>query len=286
MCIVRETGFNYGDRCQSDGNEHIVKDLNFIADNYKVRAEKQTQIKMAEEVGYMIKHMENRLSKRRGLVHLIIGILVFGSIWGLFEATLGGFLNLIIFPNKGAIMSGIGMAITASALAIYQKPAMLPGIGIVAASFKWLNSWLLFVPPLTVQIINPAMAIFLESLAFSLVATFLMKRITKDLFVGTGAGVLVGLISATAYVYFAVYATHSPIFARMGIKSTGEFIMGNGVVQAAFFGILLPLGYLVGERLAAKTAPVLARRSLYYATSVAIIVFCWGISAIAVMVGL
>ncbi len=130
------------------------------------------------------------------------------------------------------------------------------------------------------------MAIILESLAFGLVATFLMKRITKNLFVGIGAGVLVGIISATAHVYFAVYATHSPIFARMGIKSIGEFITGNGVVQAAFFGILLPLGYLVGERLAAKTCLELTRKSLYYAMSVAIIAFCWGISAIALMVGL
>ena len=35
-----------------------------------------------------------RLSDRRSLLHLIIGILVFGSIWGLLEATLGGFLHM------------------------------------------------------------------------------------------------------------------------------------------------------------------------------------------------
>jgi hypothetical protein len=118
-------------------------------------------------------------SKRRddewqSLIRVIIGILVFGSIWGLLEATLGGFLNMIVLPNKGAIMGGIGMAIMCAALAIYRKPAMLLGIGIVAASFKWLNSWLLFVPVSAIHIINPAMAIFLESLAFSLVATFLV----------------------------------------------------------------------------------------------------------------
>ena len=89
---------------------------------------------------------ENWLGKQRILIHIIIGILVFGSIWGFFEATLGGFLNMIIFPNKGAIMSGIGVAIMGTALAIYKKPGMLPGIGIVAASFKLLNVWLLFVP--------------------------------------------------------------------------------------------------------------------------------------------
>jgi len=234
----------------------------------------------------MTTNTKAKLVGRQSIVHILLGILIFGSIWGFFEATLGGFLNLIIFPNKGAIMSGIGAAIMASALAIYRKPAMLPGIGIVAASFKWFNAWLLFVPPNAVQVINPAMAIFLESLVFGLVAAFLMNRIAKNLLAGMGAGVLVGIISATAYVYFAVYATHSPIFARLGIESIGEFIMGNGVIQAAFFGTFLPLGYLVGEKLATKAPALLVRRSLYYATSGATIAFCWGVSAIAFMTGL
>ncbi len=230
----------------------------------------------------MIEATEN---KRQGLVHLIIGILVFGSIWGFLEATLGGFLNMIILPNKGAIMGGIGVAIMASALAIYKKPSMLLGIGIIAASFKLLNVWFLFVPITSIHIINPAMAIIFESLAFSLVAAFMMNRIAKNAFVGVGAGVLAGLISAIAWVYFAIYVMNAPAYARV-VFTAGGFITNQGVVQAAFFGILLPLGYLVGEKLATKTSPVLISRSLYYATSVAIICLCWGISAVAKMTGL
>jgi hypothetical protein len=219
-------------------------------------------------------------------IRIIVGILVFGSIWGLLEATLGGFLNMIIFPNKGAIMGGIGMAIMGTALALYRKPAMLPGIGIVAASFKWLNSWLLFVPASAIHIINPAMAIFLESLAFSLVVTFFMYRIDKNVYVGAWAAFLAGLISVTAYGYFSVYIMHAPLFERMGVNSVPEFIASHGVIQAVFFGMLAPLGYLVGKKLAA-TAPVLLRRPLYYyATSAAIICFCLIISAVAVLAGL
>ncbi|MFC2043942.1 hypothetical protein ACFLT8_01885 [Chloroflexota bacterium] len=228
----------------------------------------------------------NGLSKRRILVDLIIGVLVFGSIWGFLEAVLGGFLNLIIFPNKGAIMSSIGVTIMAAAMAYYRKPVMLPCIGIVAASFKWFNAWLLFIPLNRAQVINPAMAIFLESLAFTLVAALLMDRIRQHIVVGAGAGVLAGFMSAIAYVYFAVYVTHSPIFERLGIESIGEFIMGNAVIQAAFFGTFLPLGYLAGEKLATMSALLLTRRSFYYACSVATIALCWGISAIAFKAGL
>jgi hypothetical protein len=234
----------------------------------------------------MEKDSKSNYAEWQSWTRIIIGILVFGSIWGLLEATLGGFLNMIIFPNKGAIMGGIGMAIMGTALALYRKPAMLPGIGIVAASFKWLNSWLLFVPASAIHIINPAMAIFLESLAFSLVVTFFMYRIDKNVYVGAWAAFLAGLISVTAYGYFSVYIMHAPLFERMGVNSVPEFIASHGVIQAVFFGMLAPLGYLVGKKLAA-TAPVLLRRPLYYyATSAAIICFCLIISAVAVLAGL
>jgi len=229
--------------------------------------------------------MEDK-KNRQSVIRLIIGILVFGSIWGFCEATLGGFLNMIIFPNKGAIMGGIGMAIMGVALAIYRKPAMLPGIGIVAASFKLLNVWFLFVPISAVYIINPAMAIFLESLAFSLVVAFVMHRMEKNVYVGVWAAFLAGLISVTIYGYFNIYIMHAPLFERMGVSSVPEFIASHGVIQAVFFGVLAPLGYLVGKKLAATTFPVLARKPVYYAASAAIICFCWVISGVAVVAGL
>ncbi|MFC1989753.1 hypothetical protein ACFLVW_04260 [Chloroflexota bacterium] len=233
----------------------------------------------------MIKDAKNRYSSQQGVVRLIIGILVFGSLWGFLEATLGGFLHMIIFPNKGALMGGIGMAIMASALAIHKKPSMLLGIGVVAASFKLLDVWLFALPITSIHIINPAMAIIFESLAFSLVAVFLMNRIAENAFVGIGAGILTGLVSAITWVYFAIYVMNTPAYARV-VFTAGEFIANQGVTQAVFLGVFLPLGYLVGKKLAAKTFPMLTYRSFYYATSAAIICLCWGVSAIARIAGL
>lgn len=228
---------------------------------------------------------ENRQGLRReGLVRLVIGILVFGSIWGLMEATLGGLLNLVNFPNKGAILGGIGMAIMGVALAKYRRPAMLPAIGVVAASFKLLNVWLLFVNPLGIA--GPVAAIVSESLAMGLVAVFVMRRMRSSSLVGVGAGLLTGVLAAVAWVYFAVYVVHLPVYERMGVGSIAEYVNQIGLVQAVFYGIFLPAGYLIGEKLAAVRLPALSRRPVYYASSAAVVVFCWGISALAVMAGL
>ncbi len=235
----------------------------------------------------MVEASEGGTGSRRGLLHFIIGILVFGSIWGFLEATLGGFLHMVIFPNKGAIMGGIGVAIMGTALAIYRKPAMLPGIGIVAASFKLLNVWLLFIPINAFWVINPAIAIIFESLAFCLVAAFVSNRMARNVFAGVAAGASVGLVTAVAFAYLAVYVTGFPFFERMGVGSIAQFIAGQGLVQAAFFAILAPVGYLVGTKLAARTFSVsINRPALYYVTSAAVVCLCWGISAIVVMAGL
>jgi hypothetical protein len=228
----------------------------------------------------------NKPGSPSALIRLIIGVLVFGSIWGCLEATLGGFLNLIIFPNKGAIMCGIGMAIMSAALAIYRKPAILPGIGIVAASFKWLNSWLLFVPPASVQIINPAMSIVLEALAFALVVVLFRERMEKNIYIGVWLAFLASFTGAIAYVYFAVYVTHSPIFARLGIDSIGEFIIGNGVVQAVFSGVLAPLGYLAGKKMTEIKPRILSHQPVYYLASASTVLICLGFSVLAVNAGL
>ena len=100
---------------------------------------------------------------------------------------------MVIFPNKGAIIAGIGVAIMGAALAIYRKPAMASAIGIVATSFKLLNVWI-FVPVSYVNIVNPAMAIVLESLTFTLVAVLLKDRIGRNLSIGIGAGALAVII--------------------------------------------------------------------------------------------
>ena len=233
----------------------------------------------------MIEDTENRHGKRQDVVHLIIGILVFGSIWGFLEATLGGFLHMIIFPNKGAIMSSIGVAIMASALAIYGKPGLSVGIGVIAASFKLLDVIIFALPITSIHIINPAMAIIFEALAFALATAVVLRKMDENLYVGIITGIIVGIISAIAWVYFAIYVMNAPAYARV-VFTAGTFITNQGVVQAVFFGAFLPLGYLAGKKLAAKTPMPLTNRPLYYATSSAMVVFCWGASALAIIAGL
>jgi len=63
-----------------------------------------------------------KVSESGSFLRVVIGILVFGSVWGLVEATLGGALHLIHFTYKGAITGGIGMSIMAAFVVMYRQP--------------------------------------------------------------------------------------------------------------------------------------------------------------------
>ncbi len=239
-----------------------------------------------EKVKRVIETKRNKTRDLPAILRIIVGVLVFGSIWGFLEATVGGLFHLFNVPNAGAIMAGAGTAVMGAALAIYRKPAILPAIAIIAASFKLLNVWLLFVPANVPHIVNPVAAIILEALAFSIAVVFLMERIEKNTLNIIWPAVLAGLLSATAFACFAVYVTHASINARAGLDSIREFVMGNGLVQAMYSGVLAPLGYMLGKKLAAITSPVFTSRPLNYAISASTVLLCWGFSAVAVMAGL
>lgn len=95
----------------------------------------------------------------------LVGILFFGSMWGLLEATLGGSLHFARVPYTGTIMTSIGFSILYAASRAGISPARLIGISIFAASFKFFDCFLFGLPVLHITVVNPATAIASQGLA-------------------------------------------------------------------------------------------------------------------------
>ena len=99
----------------------------------------------------------------------IATIALFGSVWGFLEATVGGLGHHLHIPFIGTFMTCIGYSILYGALRSGLRPAGLVAVALVAASFKFADSWLFGLPPTHILILNPANSIAMQGLAFGLV---------------------------------------------------------------------------------------------------------------------
>lgn len=238
--------------------------------------------------------MKNRIGNWQNKKSMLIGILVFGSIWGLLESVVAGGLflhagpflrqhHICICPLTGAIF---GFFIMALALAIYKKPTMLIGIGIVAALFKLLDIPILhgsMLPaPMTLRfIVNPAISIIMVSLIFSLAAAVLLNKLESNFPLRVGVGALTGFVGTVAFVFTAFYLTHTN---PLVVSAPLQLIATHGPVVAALGAITFPLGYLAGMKLQRRTISLPIRKPrLYYIGGGVTVAFCLGISAVALI---
>ena len=227
-----------------------------------------------------------RFPESGSILSAFIGVLVFGSIWGLLEATLGGALHLIHFPYKGAIMAGIGMSIMATFVAIHRRPSLLIGIGLVTVCFKPLSALIYGKPAFAPFVVNPATAILLEALAFSLVVSWLFKGFESSIKMRIAVGVSAGYLGI---ILFAVLASVVGMgnWPSMGLteKLTSMFSNGTGI---AIIGTgLLLLGHMVGTQLRPKLWQLRTLKpKVFYASATATTVSCWIIAAFAFASGL
>lgn len=225
--------------------------------------------------------MKTEISKWQDGFPILIGILLFGSIWGFFEVVLGSGLRAIDFPYRAGFLLSMGMLSMGIALAIYKKPIMLTGIGLVVGSFKLLS-----VPILHISVIcraNSSIAVVLQALALSLIAGVLIKRMDRGVYARMGAGALAALISAVGFYFVGMRVAPCPYLLSFNLWG---FLAKEGLSWMTFSAILLPVGYLVGIKLRPTMVHLLTTKPTFsYAICIAISAVCWGVGALTIIAG-
>jgi hypothetical protein len=207
-------------------------------------------------IGLLSERRDKMRIKER--LYILMGVLAFGSLWGLMEATLGGVLAN--FPRHGAVMANIGFVLMAAAVALYRRPGLLPWIGVVAASFKLLTVPLFHVPPFARMVINPMVSIILEALAFSLAIALLRRWYPRSQLAQAGAGALGMYLGYLGIGLAFLYLT------RRGPANLvlWQFVLSRGSFAALLALAAVPLGSWLGrplcrlERLAEQDAGAIA----------------------------
>lgn len=231
----------------------------------------------------MSKSNVTALAGRPQLGWLLMSILVFGSIWGMSEVALGGILGAVGFPYRAALLTGVGMGILALAYAVSKSLPALLGIGMVAVLVNLLG-----VPIMHLTVMckaNSCIAVFAEATGLALMAALLMKKDGGGVYRRMAGGASAAILAS---VGFYVIGTHvAPCKYLSSFANTGAFLVREGLVWAAFAAVFVPLGYVIGEKLAARSPIAKMERSLvYYAAGAGIIVSSLATSALAILAGL
>jgi len=78
--------------------------------------------------------MRDDAERIRSLVHTTI----FGALWGLIEMFLGGYLQMVQFPLRGALMAAVGSVLLCAARLQADRPGATLAAGAVAAAVRLL----------------------------------------------------------------------------------------------------------------------------------------------------
>jgi len=204
----------------------------------------------------------------------MLGILVFGSVWGLVEATLGGALHLVHFTYKGAITGGVGMAIMAAFVATYRRPKLVFWLGVIAALFKPLSALIYGQPVFAPFVVNPASAIILEALGFTLVVSLVFKSFEGSVRTRIGAGVAAGYLSIILYAV-AASALGLGKWASWGLAERLTSVAIDGTALAVVGTGLLLLGYLVSTKFRPSFWQFMTvKPKAFYASTIVITALC------------
>lgn len=201
-------------------------------------------------------------------IRLLIGILLFGSLWGFSEVVIGNALRDANLP-AGSIMTGVfALGLLLLSRLLFKTRGMQFGMGAVAGILRLFN-------PFGSCHICSAIAIMAEGLLFELIWAGLSieDEQSPTAIVKVSAGVIT---SYGIYVLgYIVTQIMTPLLSSAGfhIQNLLPFIpqiLSSGLLAAVIGGAAAPVVWLLKDLELKKV-----KDSLYYSASILISAICW-----------
>ncbi len=213
---------------------------------------------------------------------IAIMILILGSLWGLSEVVLGDIIRAHDMPWRAGILTGLGMGIMGVAVGLSRKAAPLIGIALLAVVAK-----LLAVPILGCSFLckaNTCAAVLMQGAALSGAVAIAGPRIAGSSLKKAATGFSAALASAACFYYVGIHL--APCKYLLSFGGIVPFMLAEGLVWAAFSGVLFPLGYKIGMVVGHEIPVVKMNMPLtYYLSCSAGVLLCWAAITTSILIG-
>jgi hypothetical protein len=184
----------------------------------------------------------------------IVGVLFFGGLWGVSEATLGDALYRAGVPHASIPLTVIGLVILTCARAYLPHAGMTTLIASSAMLYKFLNTPLFGCHLLGIVLTGVCYDIFFNLAGIR----------NKGL-----AAVLTAYGSNASFALIITYLVRYDHWVQGGFTKVLSHVGIDGSVVAAICFLIVPMAGRLGERAAAKTAQPFRWRSSLLAKSIA-----------------
>ena len=198
---------------------------------------------------------------------MLVGIILFGSLWGFLEVIIGSSIANSGYPSGGLMTGFFAIPLLFLTRLFYKQRGMQFGMGLVAGSLRVFN-------PFMGCHICSAIAIMAEGALFELIFTGFsidlneLKKLTSQS--------SIGIISAYILYIGGYIVTQvlTPVIAGSGffIENLIVFlpkILAGGILPALIATITVPLIISV------KKLDISIKDKIYYPTSAGISISCW-----------
>lgn len=198
----------------------------------------------------------------------LVGMFVFGSLWGFAECVIGSLLRDVNLP-AGAIMTGVfAFGLMAMSRIIYQKRGMQLGMGLVAGAMRLFN-------PFGGCFMCSAIAIMAEGLLFEII--WYRVSLTDDGIKSLPNKISLGIVTSYGVYVIGYMVTQvlTPVFSSAGFFLPNLLgfipqILASGLLAAVIGGFMAPVVFHLRE-----VDTVILRNKAYYPLTLGISAVCW-----------
>ena len=217
---------------------------------------------------------------------LVMGIVLFGSLWGLSEGVISDFLVTLGTHFRAGILTGIGIGILGVALGLYRMPSILPFIALTTALSKQL-----VVPILGCSFLckaNGCAAVMLQGTVLAGCIALAGSHLRGSTLMRSITAFTAALIAAGAFWFIGMrLAPCAYLLSFAGAGGLQSFMLREGLVWALFSAILFPAGYRLGEWLQGSLISFKEEMPVrYFALSGVFTACCWAALVLSTFTGL
>ena len=180
-------------------------------------------------------------------LNVVLGLLFFGSLWGIFEASFGDWLYSNGISHPSIYLTAIALVILAASKVFlpYRWTGTL--IGLIAMLFKLVN-----IPFFACHLL----AIFLFGVGFD-IAYALVSRFSEGKFRLPLIGMIGNYFGRALFAFIITYVVQYQYWTAVGLPKVIDYIFISGSIATLLGIIAVPVGDYIGKRIRKLSWPEL-----------------------------